>query len=108
MDKVVFGFLGTTLDAGNTANRWERWRPTISLCQQEDVLVHRLVLFYGGRHASLLKTVTADIKRISPETVVEPVLMDIQDPWDFVEVYSALYEYVRHYPFHLFSERASR
>ena len=99
MEKVVFGFLGTTLDAGFNAQRWQRWRPTISLCQQEDMLVHKLVLFHGGDRADLLRLVMADIQRVSPETVVEPVLMRIKDPWDFVEVYSALYEFVRHYAF---------
>ena len=99
MDKVVFGFIGTTLDAGFNANRWERWRPTVSLCQQEDVLIHKLVLFHGGGKGDLLKLVTADIKRVSPETIVEPVLMQITDPWDFVEVYSALHDFVRRYAF---------
>lgn len=99
MDNVVFGFLGTTLDAGFNASRWERWRPTVSLCQQEDVLIHKLVLFHGGGKGDLLKLVTADIKRVSPETIVEPVLMEIRDPWDFVEVYSALHDFVRHYRF---------
>lgn len=99
MDKVVFGFLGTTLDAGFSAARWERWRPTIALCQQEDVLIHRLVLFHGGGHNSLLRLITADIQRISPETVVEPVHLSVRDPWDFVEVYSALHDFVRRYSF---------
>lgn len=99
MEKVVFGFLGTTLDAGFNAQRWQRWRPTLSLCQQEDFLVNKLVLFHGGDRGDLLKLVISDIQRVSPETVVEPVLMRIKDPWDFVEVYSALYEFVRHYRF---------
>ena len=99
MDKVVFGFLGTTLDAGFNAARWERWRPTVSICQQEDVLIHKLVLFHGGGKGDLLKLVIADIQRVSPDTVVEPVLMSIKDPWDFVEVYSALHDFVRRYPF---------
>ena len=99
MNKVVFGFLGTTLDAGFNAARWERWRPTVSLCQQEDVSIHKLVLFHGGGKADLLKLVIADIKRVSPETMVEPVLMQIKDPWDFVEMYSALHDFVRCYSF---------
>ena len=99
MDKIVFGFLGTILDAGFNAARWERWRPTVSLCQQEAVSIHKLVLFHGGGKSDLLKLVTADIKRVSPETIVEPVLMQISDPWDFVEVYSALHDFVRRYRF---------
>ncbi len=99
MDKVVFGFLGTSLDAGFSASRWERWRPTIALCQQEDVLVQRLVLFHTGNSAPLLKVVKEDLQRVSPETVLEPVQLAIRDPWDFVEVYSALHDYVRRYTF---------
>src|SRR5450830_1388583 len=99
MDKVIFSFLGTTLDAGYSAGRWERWRPTIALCQQEDMIVNRLVLFHGGGHDSLLKLVIEDIHRISPETVVEPVRLQIRDPWNFVDVYSALHDFVRRYPF---------
>lgn len=99
MDKIVFGFIGTTLDAGFNASRWERWRPTVALCQQEDVLIHRLVLFHGAGNDSLLKLIQADIKRVSPETIVEPVLLVTKDPWDFVEVYSALHDFVRRYQF---------
>jgi len=99
MDKVIFSFLGTTLDAGYSASRWERWRPTIALCQQEDMIVNRLILFHSGGHDSLLKLVIEDIRRISPETVVEPVRLHIRDPWNFVDVYSALHDFVRRYPF---------
>jgi hypothetical protein len=40
---VVFGCLGTRLDAigglGRNPKRWEKWRPTVSLCQQPDLNV---------------------------------------------------------------------
>ena len=42
---VVLGFLGTNLDQGGKP-RWGRWRPTISLGQQDDLLVDRFELFY--------------------------------------------------------------
>ncbi|MGC8064266.1 RNA repair transcriptional activator RtcR family protein, partial [Salmonella enterica] len=29
--KVVIGFVGTQLDHGRGAARWEKWRPTIAL-----------------------------------------------------------------------------
>ena len=31
---VVIGLLGSVLDSGYHARRWEKWRPTVSLCQQ--------------------------------------------------------------------------
>lgn len=44
---VVIGFLGTQLDGGQGAGRWDKWRPTISLTQHEDLVVDRLELFYA-------------------------------------------------------------
>jgi transcriptional regulatory protein RtcR len=49
----VIGFLGTQLDSGNPgAGRWEKWRPTVSLVQHEDVVIDRLELLYTRRTAS--------------------------------------------------------
>ncbi len=45
--RVVIGFLGTTLDIGKQQNRWQRWRPTVALCQHEDFLVDRLELIHA-------------------------------------------------------------
>lgn len=36
--KVVIGFLGSQLDAGSSAARWDKWRLTVSLAQQVDRL----------------------------------------------------------------------
>ena len=36
---VVIGFVGSTLDQGRKPDRWQRWRPTISLLMHEDLLV---------------------------------------------------------------------
>ena len=36
---VVIGFLGTQLDAGQGTGRWEKWRPTVSLAQHDDMVV---------------------------------------------------------------------
>ena len=36
---VVIGFLGTQLDAGQGAGRWEKWRPTLSLMQHDDTVI---------------------------------------------------------------------
>ena len=51
---TVIGFLGVTLDqAKRGPSRWEKWRPTVSLCQHEDLLVDRLVLLYSERFKGL-------------------------------------------------------
>ncbi len=90
--RVVFGLVGSNLDAGSGSERWERWRPSVALCSQEDWLVDRFVLLYGKRDAALAELLVADIARIAPETTVERRLFEVQDPWDFEEVYGALYD----------------
>ncbi len=97
---VVIGFVGTQLDnAGKGPSRWERWRPSVALCQHEDLLVHRFELLCGSTHQGLVKAVAADIGVVSPETTVRPVPLDVKDPWDFEEMYGALLDYARAYPF---------
>lgn len=97
--RVVLGFLGTQLDGGNGAGRWEKWRPTVSLAQHEDVVVDRLELLYTPRHTELAERVGADIATVSPETKTRLVPLELADPWDFGEVYGALYDWSRSYSF---------
>ncbi len=96
---VVIGFLGTQLDSGQGAGRWEKWRPTLSLVQHEDTVIDRLELLYTPRHVGLALQLQKDIASTSPETVVNLVAMDIADPWDFGEMYAALYDWARGYRF---------
>ena len=96
---VVIGFLGTQLDAGLGAGRWEKWRPTVSLVQQPDMVVSRLELLYTPRYLAQAQQLVQDIARVSPDTEVRLVAIDVDDPWDFGEMYAALYDWVRRYPF---------
>ncbi len=96
---VVLGMLGTTLDTGQGPQRWAKWRPTVSLCQQEDLMVHRLELLHPPAGTALASLLVADIRQVSPETEVRPNVLDIQDPWNLEETYGALLDYVRGYPF---------
>jgi len=97
---VVFGFLGSTLDASNFGpTRWNKWRPTVGLTMHEDLRVDRLVLLHGSAHTRLAHYVTEDICSVSPETTVDPRLLDFNDPWDFEEVYGKLLDFARAYPF---------
>jgi transcriptional regulatory protein RtcR len=96
---VVFGMLGTTLDAGGGTRRWERWRPTVALCGHDDLVVDRLELLVPTRALELARLVTADIGQVSPETVVRLHPLDLANPWDLEETYGALYDLVRAYPF---------
>ncbi|MBP2808808.1 RNA repair transcriptional activator RtcR [Acinetobacter baumannii] len=96
---VVIGFVGSTLDQGRRPDRWQRWRPTISLLMHEDLLVDELVLLHDRQHHNLVKSIAADAKEISPQTEVSGHKVSIRDPWDFAEVYGALYDFVKTYPF---------
>jgi transcriptional regulatory protein RtcR len=97
---VVIGFLGTQLDyAGKGSPRWDKWRPTVALCQQEDLVVHRLEIIHDARSRGLAERIGNDIARISPETEFKRLEMELRDPWDFEEVYTALHDLARSYPF---------
>lgn len=96
---VVIGFIGTQLDSGTTTGRWEKWRPTVALTQREDLVIHRIELLYTPRHLGLVKQLVADIAAVSPETQVRPVALDIGDPWDFGDMYAALFDFATGYPF---------
>jgi transcriptional regulatory protein RtcR len=96
---VVIGTLGSVLDAGFHKERWNKWRPTVSLCQHDDLLVHRFELLYQTPHLDTTKCVAADIARVSPETEVRLHAHDLKNPWDFEEVFAALHEFARSYDF---------
>jgi transcriptional regulatory protein RtcR len=96
---VVLGLLGTTLERAQGPRRWEVWRPTVSLCQHEDLIVDRLELIHDPAHKALAASVSDDIRHVSPETKVDLHAVGFKDPWDFEEVYGALHDFARAYPF---------
>jgi transcriptional regulatory protein RtcR len=102
--KIVMGFLGTQLDSGLGASRWEKWRPTVSIAQHEDLLVDRLELMHDARNTALAERVRDDIVQLSPDTEVRLVEMNLANPWDFGEVYGALYDWMRAYAFDIARE----
>lgn len=97
---TVIGFLGSTLDAGKfDPGRWNKWRPSVSICMQEDLRVDRFILLHGRHHRRLAEVIAKDIGDVSPETEVVPQLLDFEDPWDFEEVYGKLLDFARGFPF---------
>lgn len=102
---VVIGFLGTQLDSGRGAGRWSKWRPSVAITQHEDMVVQRLELLYTRSHIALAQLVKADIATVSPETEVILTELLIDDPWDFQQVYSALYDWAESYPFNSETEQ---
>lgn len=102
MDKknIVFGFLGNVLDQrGKGRKRWTRWRPTIDICNHPEWPIYRLELIYHTQDSKLLEEIILDIKTIAPDTQVNPIPVQIQDPWDFEEVYTCLLDIAKNYTF---------
>ncbi len=97
---TVLGFLGSTLDAAKFGpSRWNKWRPTVSICMQDDLRVDRFVLMHGDQHQRLANRMMEDIRDVSPETEVSPEILNFDDPWDFEEVYGKLLDFAREFPF---------
>jgi transcriptional regulatory protein RtcR len=96
---VVLGLLGTTLDAGFDADRWNRWRPTVSLCRHEDLLVHRLELLAQPGYMALAGQIKQDLAGVSPETEVRLHEVALDSPWDFERVFETLHAFARGYTF---------
>jgi transcriptional regulatory protein RtcR len=98
---VIIGILGSTLDAASWAKeeRWARWRPSISLCQQDDLLVNRFDLLFEPKFEKLAELTKSDITKVSPETTVQFHHVESEDWWDFEKVYGLLFDFIRNYKF---------
>lgn len=96
---VVIGLLGSVLDAGFHEERWKKWRPTVSLCRHADLPIARFELLHLGIHKDIARCVAADIQRVFPSTEVRLTVQELENPWDFEEVYGSLHDFARHYSF---------
>ena len=94
MKTTVISVLGTQKDAHGGAGkaRWDTWRPSIGLVQQEELPIDELHLIFNKEYQQLAERVKADIKSVSPETKVIFDIIQLKDPWDFEEVYGKFYE----------------
>ncbi|WP_444997442.1 RNA repair transcriptional activator RtcR [Aliikangiella sp. IMCC44359] len=100
MGLTVVSILGTNLDRrGKQVKRWEKWRPNVALCQQEDLIVDCLVLLHEKGYKKLAEQVKGDIAIISPETEVVFHEVNFTDPWDFEQVYSELFDFSQQFQF---------
>jgi transcriptional regulatory protein RtcR len=105
MKNILFSLLGTTLDKSFKQDRWERWRPSVAICQHEDLIIDKYHLIYPSNHLRLAERIIDDIKIVSPETEVIPHQIDFKDPWDFEEVYTGLLDFLEHFNFHKEEDR---
>ena len=99
---IVISVLGTQKDAhgGAGPSRWDTWRPTIGLVQQDDLPIDELHLIFNKEFTNLAERVKADIASVSPETKVVFDIIELKNPWDFEEVYEKFYDYSKRPCFH--------
>lgn len=67
--------------------------------QRQDFHLDRMELFYAEKYRDLADHVKADIQQVSPHTVVNLVPMELENPWDFSEVYTKLHDWAAGYAF---------
>lgn len=94
---VAIGLLGPTLDAGRDQKRWNRWRPSVGLHMQDDLAISRFEMLHQRRFDSLAGGIAADIRQVSPTTEVKSRHIEFSDPWDFEDVYGALWGFAAGY-----------
>lgn len=97
--RVVIGILGTKLDKGTHDARWEQWRPSVGIAMHADFPVDRFDLLGELRYKRLAERVLEDIRKVSPKTQTQAHVLHLVDPWDFEEVFGALYDFAQAYPF---------
>jgi len=97
--QTVIGILGTKLDSGRESERWQRWRPSVTICQHEELLIDRFELLHHPNEQRQADAVAEDIRSVSPETEIRLHAIALADPWDFEEVFAQLYEFARNYRF---------
>ena len=56
-------------------------------------------LLYQQRHEKLANMIAEDIRMVSPDTEVVLHLYEMDNPWDFQEVYGVLHDFAKNYKF---------
>lgn len=92
---TVIGFLGTKLDAFKSRSGRDKWRPTVSLFWRDDFHIDRYELIYEKEFSRLAESVMQEIREVSPKTEVVGRIIGITKPWDFEDVFSHLFDYIK-------------
>ena len=93
--RVLVGFMGTVLDGGFNAKRWERWRPSVNVHQTEGSDIDVVELFHDSKYEQQALVVRADIHSVNPDAAIHLHEMNIDNPWDFSEVYGKLFDWAQ-------------
>lgn len=97
---IVFGILGSVMDRasrrrGRWEQRWEKWRPTVALFQQSDLVIDEFCLLHNDRDVGLVQDVADDIRALSPLTQVKCTPLNFDAPWDLASVYLILSTFLK-------------
>ena len=65
---------------------------------QDNLVVSRFEMLHQRRFDKLAAGISADITQVSPGTTVQSRHIEFSDPWDFEDVYSALWGFAAGYP----------
>ncbi|TMP38822.1 transcriptional regulator [Pseudoalteromonas citrea] len=91
---IAVSLIGTQLDFnGKRGDRWAKWRPNVSLCSQDNLIIDHLHLLHDNHSSRLANNIAVDIESISPETALTLHDINFIDPWDFEEVYAKLFDW---------------
>ena len=99
---TVIAVLGTQKDdrGGDGEERWNAWRPTIGLVQQDALPIDELHLVFDPEFMKIAERVRRDVRTVSPRTTVVFDVITLKNPWDFEEVYAKFYDYAKSPCFH--------
>jgi transcriptional regulatory protein RtcR len=99
---IVFGFLGLTRDRtvhtdSPINEELGQWRPTLSIFSHPEFPVHYFHLIFPLNSEEfamprLAWEVLDEIRSISPDTILQSHVMDMNNPWDLREVYQWLWD----------------
>ena len=99
MKNIVISQLGTTLDLGKSDKRWNKWRPNVAMCMQDDLQIDELHLLHSQTYNRLAHLLRDDIKEVSPKTKVILHTINHENPWDLEEMYTNLHEFCTNFEF---------
>ncbi len=72
--------------------------------KQPELPIDKLELLYQTNDYVLAERVKEDVEQVSPQTEVVLHEIQIEDPWDFEEVYTTLLDFAVCYPFDIENE----
>ena len=90
---IVYSFIGVALDQKKNGDKINHWRPTIALATSNEIHFDELHLLWQSNYRSLSEELIAELKERAPQLKVVSHIVDFDDPWDFEEVYSKLYDF---------------